>query len=500
VKRVSTAGSCAVSIALVLGLWGIGPSAQATAPLTQVADATAAATTTHAASGAVQADRAKPKPKRWKAYKGAFFNNPHVNARRFTIERRLIDTLRHVPKGATVRIAVYSFDRVPMANAILAAHRRGVKIQMLLNDHQDTHAMKMVRAAIGTNRFAKSFIYKCKEGCRTTADQYRNLHMKLYTFTSAGKSDDVVVVGSHNMTRNALYHQWNDAYFMSGDKELFSQFVATFKDMKKDYNTKQPPIRFCGTPTGAECDDSVDKYTTWIFPKTSTQQSDVVLDMLGKIQCLTPDGNGGQTRTHLVLSMHTMRGARGNYLASAIRDKWAQGCDFRVSYGLIGYQTKQILGASTARGRIPLRSTGLDYHPDDDFDLNHDGDDDVILDYYTHQKYFVIQGTYNGVPNTNMVLTGSSNWASLGTAEDEIFFTIQGRNNAKRYLANFNSFWNSGRWSRNAYTTTYTDFKVARMERQADGSYKKVYVTVRRPVTTVERDPAHAGGPFWEGD
>ena len=52
--------------------------------------------------------------------------------------------------------------------------------------------------------------------------------------------------------------------------------------------------------------------------------------MLSKIQCLTPDGNGGQTRTHLVLSMHTMRGARGNYLASAIRDKWAQGCDFRV--------------------------------------------------------------------------------------------------------------------------------------------------------------------------
>ena len=214
---------------------------------------------------------------------------------------------------------------------------------------------------------------------------------------------------------------------MSGNEPLFDQYVNVFKDMKKDYNTKQPPIRFCGTPKGAACDDSVDKYTTWIFPKTSTQQSDVVLDMLSKIQCLTPNGNGGQTRTHLVLSMHTMRGARGNYLASAIRDKWAQGCDFRVSYGLIGFKTKQILGASTARGRIPLRSTGLDYHPDDDFDLNMDGEDDVILDYYTHQKYLVIQGTYNGVPNTNMVLTGSSNWASLGTAEDEVFFTIQGR-------------------------------------------------------------------------
>ena len=56
--------------------------------------------------------------------------------------------------------------------------------------------MKRVRGAIGTNRFAKSFIYKCKQGCRTFADQYRNLHSKFYMFTQAGKSEDVLVTGS----------------------------------------------------------------------------------------------------------------------------------------------------------------------------------------------------------------------------------------------------------------------------------------------------------------
>jgi phosphatidylserine/phosphatidylglycerophosphate/cardiolipin synthase-like enzyme len=498
-KKLLTGASSAVCIALVVTLGGLTPSAHADGGGSEPATANAAAVAQPAAQPVGQT-AGKGKHKRWKAYKGAFFNNPHVNADRFKIERRIIETLRHVPKGETVRIAAYSFDREPMADALIAAHKRGVKIQMLLNDHQDTHAMKRVRAVLGTNRSAKSFIYKCKEGCRTFADQYRNLHSKFYMFTKAGKSHDVMAIGSHNMTRNAIYHQWNDAYFLSGNKPLFDQFTAVFKDMKKDYDTKQPPMYFCGTPQGAQCNDSVDKYTSWIFPKTSTPKSDVVLDMLNKIQCLTPDGAGGQTRTHLALSMHTMRGARGDYLASAIRQKWAEGCDFRVSYGLIGFHTKQILGASTARGRIPLRSTGLDYHPDDDFDLNHDGEDDVILDYYTHQKYFVIQGNYNGNPNTNMVLTGSSNWASLGTAEDEVFFTIQGKKNAARYLKNFNSFWNNGGWTRNAYTTTYTDFRVARMEREADGSYTKVYTTVRRPVTTVQRDPAHAGGRFWEGD
>ena len=452
---------------------------------------------------AKQVRRQKPgtgKGRRWKAFNGPYFNDPHLKAGHFRIESKVIDTIRHTPKGATIRIAVYSFDRLPVAQALVAAHRRGVKVQMLLNDHQDTRAMKVIRAAIGTNRRAKSFIYKCKESCRGTANQYNNLHSKFYSFTQAGKSKDVLAVGSANMMLNADLHQWNDLYFMSGDHELFSQFADLFKDMKHDYAKRQPARNFCGTPQGATCDDSVDKYTAWAFPKLSGPQNDLVLDMLDKIQCLTPDGSGGYTRTHLALAMHTMRGNRGDYLAAAIRRKYAEGCDFRVDYGLIGYHTKKIIGASTARGRIPLRSTGLDYHPDDDFDLNHDGEDDVILDFYSHQKYFVIQGTYNGVPNTNMVLTGSSNWASLSTANDEIWFTIQGKAVAKKYLRNFNYEWDHKRNSRNAYTTTYTNFRVARMVRSADGSMHKTYTTVRRPVTTVQPDPYVAGGPYWEGD
>ena len=39
----------------------------------------------------------------------------------------------------------------------------------------------------------------------------------------------MLVVGSHNLTRNAIYHQWNDAYFMSGNKDLFDQFTATLE-------------------------------------------------------------------------------------------------------------------------------------------------------------------------------------------------------------------------------------------------------------------------------
>lgn len=289
---------------------------------------------------------------------GPFLNDPHRKAGRFRIEKQVIKTIRHTRRGAIIRIAVYSFDRMPVTDAPIAAHRRGVTVQMLLNDHQDTKAMQVIRAEIGTNRSTKNFIYTCVASCRSTENEFNNLHSKFSSFAQSGKSKDVAV-GSTNMMLNAALHQWNDLYFGSGDHILFRKYVSLFNNMKKDFDKRRPPRFFCGTPLGPVCDDSVDKHTVWALPKLSGPRNDLVLDMLGKIKCLTPDGAGGVTRTRLALSMHTMRGRRGDHLATAIRNKDAEGCDFRVSYGLIGYHTKQILANDelwlTVRGRRVAR-------------------------------------------------------------------------------------------------------------------------------------------------
>ena len=99
--------------------------------------------------------------------------------------------------------------------------------------------------------------------------------------------------------------------------------------------------------------------------------------------------------------MHTIRGHRGNYLADAYRRKFAEGCQARFSFGLVGAHTKGHLGAKTARGRLPLRSTGFDYHPENNDNVKNNPDDklDLTLDYYSHQKYLIIQGNYAGNPN-----------------------------------------------------------------------------------------------------
>ncbi len=67
----------------------------------------------------------------------------------------------------------------------------------------------------------------------------------------------------------------------------------------------------------------------------------------------------------------------------------------------------------------------------------------------------------------------------------------------KKYLKNFDFEWDSPVNSRDAYTTTYTDFRVPVQERPADGSVHTVMRTVRRPVTTIERDPP-APAEAWE--
>jgi hypothetical protein len=134
-----------------------------------------------------------------------------------------------------------------------------------------------------------------------------------------------------------------------------------------------------------------------------------------------------------------------------------------------------------------LRSTGFDFN----------GDREV--DRYTHQKYFVVRGTYAGRPGTALTVTGSSNWASLGTAQDEVFVTIKGAGVAKKYVKNFNFMWKPGN-SRPAYTTTYYSFRQSRQVRTAGGGFQRQNSVVRHPVTTIEPDHLRPPGGSWDVD
>ncbi len=427
--------------------------------------------------------------KRYKPAKGPLFNNPMGKpSSRFRIEAHLIRAIQHVPKGERIRISAYSLDRSQVADALIGAYKRGVKVQVLLNDHIVTPAQRRIASYLGMETDKKNFLYRCKSGCRAEKTEFNNLHSKFYLFSKTGKARNVVMLGSANMTLNAVRWQWNDLWTGRNQDVLFKYFTGLFNDMRKDYDVRQPSYEFC--ENGSACDTNTDKLHNWVFPKVSTPTDDVVLSILNNVQCLYTTASGKTKRTILRLSMHTMRGQRGDYLAEKIRSLYAAGCDFKVNYGLMGFYTKAKIGAPTSRGRIPLRSTGFDLDPDpEDVELPEDE-----VERYTHQKYLVIKGSWLGNPKTEIVFTGSSNWASLGTPQDEIIFSIRGNSVVRKYLKNWNFMWQPP-YSRDAYTTTYSNYRVTR---SVDGQMVTEYVP--RKVVTVEPDGLVGAGPTWEDD
>ena len=435
---------------------------------------------------AASADPARSK-KRYKPPKGALFNNPMGKlSARFRIEAHLIRAIRHVPKGERIRISAYSLDRAQIASALIAAHERGVKVQVLLNDHIVTPAQRRIASFLGDKTNKSSFLYRCDSGCRAQKTDYNNLHSKFYLFSKTGKARNVVMLGSANMTLNAVRWQWNDLWTGRNQDVLFDHFVNLFDDMRKDYDVRQPSYEFCNA--GPVCDTTIDKLHNWVFPRISTPADDTITHILNNVQCLYTTPTGKTKRTMLRLSMHTMRGVRGDYLAEKIRSLYAAGCDFKVNYGLVGFYTKSALGAPTRRGRIPLRSTGFDLDPE----VEEDAIDEV--ERYTHQKYLVIKGSWFGNTETQIVFTGSSNWASLGTPQDEIIFSIRGKENVRSYLRNWNLMWKPP-YSRDAYTTTYSNYRVTR---SVNGQTVTEYIP--RKVVTVEPDGYVGAGPTWEDD
>jgi phosphatidylserine/phosphatidylglycerophosphate/cardiolipin synthase-like enzyme len=356
----------------------------------------------------------------WRPVVGGFFNNPWGDrAAKFRIERQIVEAIRHARKGSYIRIAVYSFDRMNVARALVDAHKRGVRVQVLHNDHQVTPAMKLLKQRLGTNRGKKSWDYTCKRGCRSVQGV---LHDKIYLFTHTGGARNVVMTGSANLTLNATVHQFNDLLVQRRAPYLHRHLLKLFWELKRD-RTAKPLYRH----------EEMRNYQLWVFPRVrTTHQNDPVLRILDKVTCRGARGRtGSDGRTKLRVSMHAWNGARGAYLARKLRYLHARGCDVRVMWSLAGAKTRHAIGQPTDRGRVPRRANGY----------NTDCDALQQVDKYSHQKYFTISGRYDGDRSASYVFTGSSNWTAQGVSGDEMILRASGAKLVKDWNSNFNFIW-----------------------------------------------------------
>jgi hypothetical protein len=108
---------------------------------------------------------------------GAAFNDPggtRVEQNRLAV--RVRETIESVPRGGIIRMAIYSFDRPDIADALIAACMRHVSVQIVLNDNWTSGATRRMRSLMGTAFFVITCtitgppnLLACRSACSTAA-------------------------------------------------------------------------------------------------------------------------------------------------------------------------------------------------------------------------------------------------------------------------------------------------------------------------------------------
>ncbi len=349
---------------------------------------------------------------------GATFNRPvGSKAQQLRIFRHLERTIRSTPRGATIRIAVFSFAWTHTADVLIGAYRRGVHVQMVFDDHHVYGQESRLRRVLGHNPNHRSFVTLCHRSCRGTSG---NMHDKIFMFSKAGSASNVVMVGSNNITGHNAQDQWSDLYTVVGNAPLYWMYTGVFDQLKYDQAQSAPFI-----------DSELNGYGAQFYPYPgTTEATDPLTQILSKVDCNAPDAdnnqvldaNGVPVVTSLRISQHAWNGSRGRYLAHQVADLEAAGCDVAVIYGVgMGSAVKSILGGAG----VPM-SGG------------------TVKGVRTHQKTLLVSGIYDGDPEARIVFTGSHNWSNGALRRDENILKITGQQAYDQYLANFNDIWTNG--------------------------------------------------------
>ncbi|WP_181411002.1 hypothetical protein [Nocardioides humi] len=116
-----------VALLLAAGLLVAGQGSVSRAEAAAVA-APAAVSTTSAAEAAT---KRKPNPA-FVVKPGIVFNHPFKKKKRTKIQRKIIKTVKNVEAGQTIRLMTWNFDSPIYNKVFIAAHKRGVSVQIIM--------------------------------------------------------------------------------------------------------------------------------------------------------------------------------------------------------------------------------------------------------------------------------------------------------------------------------------------------------------------------------
>ena len=355
-----------------------------------------------------------PPPSSYSPQTGALFNNPDgTSAEQLALLNHITNAIDSVPENSIIRIAAYSFSYQPMANALIAAHERGVQVRLLIDSHTDTSQLKALRSALGTDRSKRSYLRTCTYGCMSSKASY--MHSKLYLFSRAGSSTRVSMISSTNPAWTGASESWNNLYTIAGDKTIYDANVDNFNDMLPDK-----------TNTDYYHTVSSGPYKQYFFPRAgSTPTSDTLYNVLSDVTCTgAASGYGAGGKTVIKVAAYQWTSLR-IHIAKKLTELKGKGCNIEVIYPSDNVDTE--VATELLKKSIPVYNGRLDR------------DDDGVNDLYPHSKYLLINGVYQGNAKVKAVYTASQNFTNTSLREsNEVMLRIPINSVHDQYVSNFN--------------------------------------------------------------
>ncbi len=338
----------------------------------------------------------------------AYFSLPGTDDPDESLQHRIVDLIDDVPDDAELRGAFFSFSRVETAEALIAAHQRGVDIRLVVGNNNRfssgsyNDAVQLLIDQLG-NRVHICTSEGSEGGCIGSNIQ----HNKFLTISEIGDgSTDIVAQTSGNIT-NAQPQDFDNLVILRGDSAIFQGY----RDYWSHLNDEQPSF-----------DHAIegDERTQAFFFPVEFSVGDVVRDLVADIDC----ADGG----HIYVAMAFFTDAR-NSLAENLRDRHREGCDLSL-----------VLGEDNSIDSPGSDITDILYTDGIEVALFPDGQRPQV-----HSKYMLFDGvTFQGTPDTQAVITGSHNYSfSALFNNDEAILKLKDADLTDAFVDNFEHVFNA---------------------------------------------------------
>jgi hypothetical protein len=302
-----------------------------------------------------------------------------------TLENEVIELANHATSGSKVRVSMFHWDRTKVAEAFVAAAKRGVDVRIVIDSDNEKNgdfneAVKLLRTGLGSN------LTICQRGKGACIGSKIN-HNKFFLFSALDDgSTNVVGQASQNLTGHQLVLH-NNMVVARNDPALFAAYEGYFADLVD----QKLDLNYDRTLDG----DDVRAFT---FPRSG---ADKVASVLDNVQCTA----GSKIRIAMAYFSNRPE------VAAKLTELQKAGCQVSMVVRASGAGTgKKIMKT--------LKAGGVDVSVFPTASGNGN-----------HSKYLLIDAPFEGSGGTarrKLVFTGSHNYTKAALRmNDEILLRVE---------------------------------------------------------------------------